>query len=385
MPQRRQCYQLSDTSAERDPWGSPAATKLGDYLFSGACTGQDPATGQLAQGADQQAAQAFMNVKAVVESSGFSTDDILRVWVWLKDWSAQDAVKKPWMELFPNPDSRPAATFVAAADLPPGQLLQVEIVAKQSSDARRSISIPGATLDDAYPTISIKGDWFATGSLQGDSGAPTPDQAESLHGRLQAALEAAGTNTDSVAHILSWYRDHSSRDVQNTPFARLFPMLGDRPNRHSVIRDMPDGIEITSEAMGVVGGMRVNFTMHGPRHGGIDGLSNSLPLGIAIGNLVHSAGTMGRDPVTDDTPKDPNMQAELALANTRRLMEAAGLSLSDIGHMFVWHKGQAARDALNAPLQAFFPDPNDRPAWHVLEADLPGDMVVQVEVIAVRP
>ena len=82
-------------------------------------------------------------------------------------------------------------------------------------------------------------------------------------------------------------------------------MLGDRPNRHSVIRDMPDGIEITSEAMGVVGGMRVNFTMHGPRHGGIDGLSNSLPLGIAIGNLVHSAGTMGRDPCHRRHPQGP--------------------------------------------------------------------------------
>ena len=385
MPKRRHCYNISAPGAGRDPSGSPAATKLGEYLFSGACTGQDPATGQLAQGADRQAVQAFKNLRELVEGSGFSTDDVLRVWVWLRDWSVQDAVGKPWLEMFPDPDNRPAAAFVAAADLPANQFLQIEIAARKGGGSRRSVSIPGATLGDAYPTISVKGDWYATGSLRGDRGESIPTQAERLHDRFRAALDAIGASPDSVAHVLSWYRSHSSREIQNTPFTKLFPMLGDRPNRHSVIRDLPDGIEITSEAMGVKGGMRVNYTMHGPRHGGIDGLWNSLPLGMAIADLVHSAGTMGRDPVTDANPPDPNQQAELALANTKHLMEAAGLSMADIGHMFVWYKDQAARDALNAPLQAFFPDPDDRPAWHVLQADLPGDMVVQVEVIAVRP
>jgi len=67
MPKRRHCYNISAPGAGRDPSGSPAATKLGEYLFSGACTGQDPATGQLAQGADRQAVQAFKNLRALVE------------------------------------------------------------------------------------------------------------------------------------------------------------------------------------------------------------------------------------------------------------------------------------------------------------------------------
>ncbi len=385
MPKRRQCYQIPGLVAGGSPSASPSATRVGEYLFSSACTGQDPATGQLAQGADQQADRAFSNLRALVETSGFNTDDIVRMWVWLKDWSVQDAVAKPWLEMFPDADNRPAAAFVTATDLPPNQFLQLEIVAKQGGGSRRSISIPGATLGDAYPTISIKGDLYATGSIRGDKGEPTPAQAARLHERIKAGLDAIGASTDSVAHVLSWYRDHSSRDIQNGPFVTLFPMPGDRPNRHSVIRNLPDGVEIATEAMGVKGGMRVNYTMHGPRHGGIDGMWNSLPLGVSIANLVHSAGTMGRDPVTDENSPDPNNQAEVAFANTRRLMEAAGLSMDDIGHMFVWYTDQASRDALNAPLQAFFPNPDDRPAWHLIQADLPGDMVVQVEIIAVRP
>ncbi len=385
MPTRRRCYQLSGGGAASDPSGSPAATRLGDYLFSGPVAGHDPATGQLVQGAAGQAAQALRNVKALVERAGFSAGDILRMWVWLKEWSVQDAFATPWLEMFPNQEDRPAAAFVTAADLPEGQLLQLEVAARQGGGQRHSVIIPGATLGDAYPAIAVKGDWYATGSLRGQTGEPVAAQAERVHDRLKAALDAIGAGTESVAHMLSWYRSHDSRDIQNIPFVKLFPMPGDRPNRHSVIRDLPGGLEIVSEAMGIKGGMRVNYTMHGPRHGGIDGMWNSLPLGVAIGNLVHSAGTMGRDPATDANSPDPGNQAEMAFVNTRRLMEAAGLSLGDIGHMFVWYKDQASREALNAPLQAFFPDAEDRPAWHLIQADLPGDMVVQVEVIAVRP
>lgn len=383
MPKRRQCFQLA--AGGRDPSGSPGATKLGEYIFSGVITGHDPATGQLPAGAAAQAAQAFKNLSALASASRCSTDDIVRVWVWVKDWTAQDAVTAPWVQTFPKADSRPAAAFVAApSDLPGGQMVQLEFAAKLGG-TRQSVNIPGATLGDAFPTISIKNDWYATGSLRGDKGASTADQAELLHQRFKAAVEAVGTTTDTVAHVLSWYRDHSSRDIQNGPFKGLFPIQGDRPNRHSVIRSLPEGIEITSEAMGYKGGYRVNYTMHGPRHGGIDGLWNSLPLGMSIGNLMYSAGTMGRDQRTDENSPDPNSQADLAFVNTRNLVECAGLGMCDIGHMFVWYKDAASRRALDASLQKYFPDADDRPAWHVLQADLPGDMVVQVEIIAVRP
>jgi len=383
MPTRRQCFQLP--ASGRDASGSPGATKIGEYLFSGVITGHDPATGQLASGAAAQVAQAFKNLAALATASGFSTDDIIRVWVWLKDWKDQDAVTAPWTATFPNPASRPAAAFVAApADIPGTQAVQLEFAAKLGG-ARQSVSIPGATLGDAFPTIAIKNNWYATASLRGDKGTTTAEQAELLHQRFKVAVEAVGASTDTVAHVLSWYRDHSSRDIQNGPFKGLFPIQGDRPNRHSVIRSLPEGIEITSEAMGYKGAFRVNYTMHGPRHGGIDGLWNSLPLGMSIGNLVYSAGTMGRDPRTDENSPDPTSQAELSFANTRALMECAGLSMADIGHMFVWYKDAASRKALDAPLQKYFPEADDRPAWHILQADLPGDMVVQVEIIAVRP
>ena len=81
------------------------------------------------------------------------------------------------------------------------------------------------------------------------------------------------------------------------------------------------------------------------------------------------------------------MQAELALAKHPALDGSRrAFPLRQSGHMFVWHKGQAARDALNAPLQAFFPRPQrTAPPGTSLKLTCQETWWSQVEVIAVRP
>jgi 2-iminobutanoate/2-iminopropanoate deaminase len=46
-------------------------------------------------------------------------------------------------------------------------------------------------------------------------------------------------------------------------------------------------------------------------------------------------------------------------------------------------KDLSYRDAVNKPWLEMFPDENDRPARHATQADLPGGMLVQLEIIAV--
>jgi 2-iminobutanoate/2-iminopropanoate deaminase len=51
--------------------------------------------------------------------------------------------------------------------------------------------------------------------------------------------------------------------------------------------------------------------------------------------------------------------------------------------MTVYIKDDSARAAVNQEWLRCFPDPHDRPARHTLVYDLPGGMLVQLEVIAV--
>jgi 2-iminobutanoate/2-iminopropanoate deaminase len=106
-------------------------------------------------------------------------------------------------------------------------------------------------------------------------------------------------------------------------------------------------------------------------------------MGAQLGNLVFSSGIPGKDPTDDSLPADPARQAELMFQNVRTLMEQAGGSLDDIAHMTVFVKDGAYREHLNREWVKAFPEPDDRPARHTLVWNLPGDMLMQCELVAV--
>jgi 2-iminobutanoate/2-iminopropanoate deaminase len=117
----------------------------------------------------------------------------------------------------------------------------------------------------------------------------------------------------------------------------------------------------------------------------IPGVSHGAPIpcGAKVGNMLFSSGIMGRDPATGELPDDPYRQAEFAFQNLRTMLEIAGATTDDIGHMSVMLKDLSYRDAVNKPWLEMFPDEHDRPARHATQADLPGGMLVQLEIIAV--
>lgn len=115
----------------------------------------------------------------------------------------------------------------------------------------------------------------------------------------------------------------------------------------------------------------------GIRHGA------PIPMGVRIGNMIFSSGIMGRDPKTGELGKTAEEQAELAFQNLRTLLELGGATPDDLAHVTVFVKDHSYREAINKPWLEMFPDPDDRPARHAILADLPGGMLVQLEVIAV--
>ena len=106
----------------------PNAAVVGNLLMSGGIGGQDPETGHVPDSLDEQAALVFANARRIVEAAGGSLDDVVKFTVYMRDRSLKDAVDRVWLELFPDPETRPARhTFTY--ELAPPLLVQCDIVA----------------------------------------------------------------------------------------------------------------------------------------------------------------------------------------------------------------------------------------------------------------
>ena len=122
---------------------------------------------------------------------------------------------------------------------------------------------------------------------------------------------------------------------------------------------------------------RKSFHIKGMEHGA------PIPNGVAIGNLVFSSAISGKDAKTGVLSPDPDEQAEAMFRNLRLFMETAGGSPENIACMKVYLKDEKLRDSVNKAWIKMFPDEHDRPARHALKVELRGEVLFQIEVIAV--
>lgn len=102
-----------------------------------------------------------------------------------------------------------------------------------------------------------------------------------------------------------------------------------------------------------------------------------------IGNMLFSGGIIGYDK-DGALPDSFDAQVTNAFANMRVLVEGAGFELGEVGKITVFMKDTSDRTAVNREWLALFPDEHDRPARHAIKADLPGPMLVQLEIVAVK-
>jgi 2-iminobutanoate/2-iminopropanoate deaminase len=125
------------------------------------------------------------------------------------------------------------------------------------------------------------------------------------------------------------------------------------------------------------------------RHGRsieVEGITHGhapIPMGARAGNMIYSSGIMGKNPANDSLPSDAPSQSKFMFANMRTLLANAGASLKHVVHVKAYIKDNTYRDALNEEWLKCFPDPLDRPARHTMVTDLPGGMLMQIEIVAV--
>lgn len=86
----------------------PNACVIGKQLDTGVIIGFDPSAGKLAEGLEAQCALIFQHIRSIMDAAGGSTNNILKLNVWLKDPDNREALNKHWVEMFPDHDTRPA-------------------------------------------------------------------------------------------------------------------------------------------------------------------------------------------------------------------------------------------------------------------------------------
>ena len=123
----------------RTPLSSPTASAIGPYshaIDDGShvfCSGQtpiDPATGALREGGvGDQTNQCFDNLFAVLADGGLTSDDVVKVNVYLTDMNDFEAMNEAYATRFTSPP--PARTTVGVAGLPMNARVEIELVAKK--------------------------------------------------------------------------------------------------------------------------------------------------------------------------------------------------------------------------------------------------------------
>ncbi len=105
---------------------------------------------------------------------------------------------------------------------------------------------------------------------------------------------------------------------------------------------------------------------------------------VDTGAMVFTSGQLPIDPATGEMPADVAAQALQSLNNVKAIVEAAGLSVSNIFKMTVFVKDLNTFATVNEVYQKFFEE-NDAPfpARSCVEvARLPKDALVEIEAIA---
>jgi 2-iminobutanoate/2-iminopropanoate deaminase len=107
----------------------PSASRKGPFVVSGAISGADPETGKVPTELDAQCRNMFDNVRRIMTAAGGGPDDIVKMNVWIADRKMRETMNRYWVEMFPDPHSRPARHTIAQADFAPPMQIQCDLFA----------------------------------------------------------------------------------------------------------------------------------------------------------------------------------------------------------------------------------------------------------------
>lgn len=123
----RQSIQIEGFGHGNNP--VPAASVLRGLLVSGAIFGMDPATRKVAPGLEAQCELMFEHAQRILAAGGCGWGDVVKMTFYLAPEQPREAVNDHWLRLFPDAASRPARYVMVNDRLPPGTLIQCDLLA----------------------------------------------------------------------------------------------------------------------------------------------------------------------------------------------------------------------------------------------------------------
>lgn len=106
------------------------AVGSGDLVYLSGQTPIDPKTGKLVLGdISAQTEQCFMNLFNVLSATGLTSDDVIKVNVFLTDMENFSAMNLVYSKQFSSP--YPARTTIGVAALPLGAQVEIEMIARR--------------------------------------------------------------------------------------------------------------------------------------------------------------------------------------------------------------------------------------------------------------
>lgn len=108
----------------------PAASLLQGLLVSGAIFGMDPATMRMSSGGlAAQCELMFQHAERILQAAGCDWSGVLKMNFHIAPDVPRDLINEHWLRLFPDAASRPARHVLVNDRLPPGTLIQCDLMA----------------------------------------------------------------------------------------------------------------------------------------------------------------------------------------------------------------------------------------------------------------
>ncbi|RNL54226.1 RidA family protein [Pedobacter jejuensis] len=105
----------------------PQAVIAGNLIYVSGTTGINPNTSSLSSSFEEQAVQAFKNIKIILEEAGSSMDKILKTTVFMVTGNEFSVLNKVYKDVFPH--NAPARSTPQVMPFPAGILISVECIA----------------------------------------------------------------------------------------------------------------------------------------------------------------------------------------------------------------------------------------------------------------
>lgn len=110
----------------------PQAVIAGGFIFLSGTTGVYPATGKLSEHFEEQARQAFLNIKTILGELGCTMDNVVKTTVFMVSGNDFSILNTVYAESFP--ENAPARSTPQVMPFPSGILISVECVALLSQE-----------------------------------------------------------------------------------------------------------------------------------------------------------------------------------------------------------------------------------------------------------